>query len=404
MNVAGFFSKWLGDVAADQDPSGSLPWVIPNPLGGDSTDLAGTAGWSDATVIVPWTMYVAYGDRGLLERQYPSMRAWVEFERRRAGSDLIWRPGWQFGDWLALHSDDPSYPGATTNTDFIATAFLAHSADLVARAAAALGKDSDAARYQTLFRDVRAAFQREFVSATGRVGENTQTAYALAIAFGLLPDSLVPAAAARLAAAVGARGMHLTTGFVGTPQRLPVLRTTRHRDAADGLLLQRSYPSWLYPITRGATTMWERWDGIRPDSSFEDAGMNSFNHYAFGAVGDWMYQNIGGIDLDAAAPGYRHARIAPRPGAGLTSANARSETVYGTLSSAWSLNQQRLEVGVTLPANTSAEITLWDARLDQVREGGVSLNAREGVRTARQRGNDVVVEVGSGRYSFAVTP
>ncbi len=402
MNVAGFFSKWLGDVAADQDPSGSLPWVIPNPLGGDSTDLAGTAGWSDATVIVPWTMYVAYGDRGLLERQYPSMRAWVEFERRRAGSDLIWRPGWQFGDWLALHSDDPSYPGATTNTDFIATAFLAHSADLVARAAAALGKDSDAARYQTLFRDVRAAFQREFVSATGRVGENTQTAYALAIAFGLLPDSLVPAAAARLAADVRARGMHLTTGFLGTPQLLPVLGATGHLDVAYGLLLQRSYPSWLYPITRGATTMWERWDGIRPDSSFEDAGMNSFNHYAFGAVGNWMYRTIGGIEPDPRAPGAKRVLIAPHPGGGLTHARASLETLHGTFVSSWKVAGQRFVLDVTVPPNTTADVTLWETTVEHVREGVRPLTDVAGVRDVQQRGANVVVTVGSGDYEFTV--
>ena len=403
MNVAGFFSKWLGDVAADQDPSGSLPWVIPNPLGGDSTDLAGTAGWSDATVIVPWTMYVAYGDRGLLERQYPSMRAWVEFERRRAGSDLIWRPGWQFGDWLALHSDDPSYPGATTNTDFIATAFLAHSADLVARAAAALGKDSDAARYQTLFRDVRAAFQREFVSATGRVGENTQTAYALAIAFGLLPDSLVPAAAARLAADVRGRGMHLTTGFLGTPQLLPVLGATGHLDVAYGLLLQRSYPSWLYPITRGATTMWERWDGIRPDSSFEDAGMNSFNHYAFGAVGNWMYRTIGGIELDPRAPGAKRVLIAPHPGGGLTHARASLETLHGTFVSSWKVAGQRFVLDVTVPPNTTADVTLWETTVGHVREGVRPLTDVAGVRDVQQRGANVIVTVGSGDYEFTVS-
>ncbi|HEV2670996.1 MAG TPA: family 78 glycoside hydrolase catalytic domain, partial [Gemmatimonadales bacterium] len=258
MDVAGFFAKWLGDLAVDQDPSGSLPWVIPDVLGADSANASGTAGWSDATVIVPWTMYVAYGDRGLLERQYPSMRAWVEFERRRAGPDLLWQPGWQFGDWLALHSDDPSYPGATTSTDFIATAYFAHSTDLVARAARALGKESDAAQYEKLFQDVRAAFNREYVSTGGRVGENTQTAYALAIGFDLLPDSLVGPASERLAGAVRGRGMHLTTGFLGTPQLLPVLSATSHLDVAYGLLMQRTYPSWLYPITRGATTMWER--------------------------------------------------------------------------------------------------------------------------------------------------
>jgi alpha-L-rhamnosidase len=395
MDVAGFFAKWLGDVAADQHASGSLPWVIPNVLGGDSIEAAGTAGWSDAAVIVPWTMYVAYGDRGLLERQYPSMRAWVEFERRRAGSDLIWQPGWQFGDWLALHSDDPSYPGATTSTDYIATAYLAHSANLVARAARALGKAGDAARYDSLFRAVRTAFNREFVSAGGRVGENTQTAYALALAFDLLPDSVAPAAAARLAAGVRARGMHLTTGFLGTPQLLPVLSATGHLDVAYGLLMQRTYPSWLYPITRGATTMWERWDGIRPDSSFQDVGMNSFNHYAFGAVGDWMYRTIGGINLDPGAPGGKRVRIAPRPGAGLTHARATLETPYGTVMSSWRLEGQGFVLNVTVPPNTAAEVKLWDTTVDQVR-------TTAGTRDTRQAGADVIVTVGSGSYEFTV--
>ena len=375
MDVSGFFAKWLGDAAADQHPGGSVTWVIPNVLGGDSTNGAGTAGWSDAAVVVPWTMYVAYGDRGLLERQYPSMRAWVEYERRQAGPDFIWQPGWQFGDWLALHSDDPSYPGATTLTDFIATAHLAHSADLVARAARALGKTDDAALFEKVFQDVRTAFNREFVSASGRVGENTQTAYALAIGFNLLPDSLVPAASERLAAAIRYRGMHLTTGFLGTPQLLPVLSATQHFDVAYALLMQKSYPSWLYPITRGATTMWERWDGIKPDSTFQDAGMNSFNHYAFGAVGSWMYRTIGGIELDPAAPGGKRVRIAPRPGAGLTYARTSLETPYGTVVSSWKLDGQRFVLDVTVPPNTTAEIKLPDS-------------------------SDVVT-VGSGTYHFA---
>jgi alpha-L-rhamnosidase len=402
MDVAGFFSKWLGDVAADQHASGSLPWVIPNPLGGDSTEFAGTAGWSDATVIVPWTMYVAYGDRGLLERQYASMRAWVEFERRRAGPDLIWQPGWQFGDWLALHSDDPSYPGATTSTDFIATAYFAHSADLVARAARALEKESDAARYDSLFRDVRAAFNREFVSATGRVGENTQTAYALAIAFDLLPDSLIPVAAERLAADVRARGMHLTTGFLGTPQLLPVLSGTGHLDVAYALLLQRSYPSWLYPITRGATTMWERWDGIRPDSTFEDAGMNSFNHYAFGAVGAWLYGTIGGIVVDDQVPGGKKVWIVPRPGGGLSYARASLETTYGKFISSWRLDGQRFALDVTAPPNTTADVMLWNTTPQAVLEGGRPLSGRPGVLYVQQRGRDLLVTVGSGEYRFTV--
>jgi alpha-L-rhamnosidase len=404
MDVAGFFAKWLADVAADQDPSGSVPWVIPNPMGGDSTRFAGTAGWADAAVIIPWTMYLAYGDRRVLERQYASMRAWVEFARRRAGPQLVWRPGWQFGDWLALHSDDASYPGATTGTDLIATAYLAHSADLLARTAAVLGHTGDAATYGALFRAVREAFDREFVTATGRVGENTQTAYALALAFDLLPESLAPVAAERLARDVRFHDTHLTTGFLGTPHLLHVLTAAGRIGVAFELLAQRTYPSWLYPLSWGATTMWERWDGIRPDSTFEEPSMNSFNHYAFGAVGDWMYRNIGGLDLDPAAPGYRRSRIGPRPGAGLTSASASLETPFGTLASAWRLDGDRFTLEVTVPANTTSEVTLWSARVDRVREGGLALDAALGVRSVRQRGDDVVVEVGSGRYAFTVAP
>lgn len=392
MDVSGFFAKWLADLAADQDTSGIVPWVIPN-LFGDSIHFGGTAGWSDAAVIIPWTMYQAYGDRELLERQYPSMRAWVDYARRRADADLIWRPGWQFGDWLALHSDDPSYPGATTGTDLIATAFLAHSADLVGRAAAALDRADDAAKYAGLYRAVRAAFDREFVSAAGRVGENTQTSYALALAFDLLPDSIVPVAVDRLAQGVRARGVHLTTGFLGTPVLLHALSGNGHASLAFELLTQRSYPSWLYPITRGATTMWERWDGIRPDSSFEDPGMNSFNHYAFGAVGDWMYRNIGGIDLDPAAPAYQRSRIAPRVGAGLTSARASLDTPYGILASAWSIHGGQFALDVTVPANTTAEVTLWSTPVGAVLEGGHPVRGE-------QRGNDAIVVIGSGQYHF----
>lgn len=395
MNVAGFFAKWLADLAADQDTSGIVPWVIPN-FAPDSAHLGGTAGWSDAAVIIPWTMYQAYGDRGLLARQFPSMRAWVDYMHRRAGPGLIWRPGWQFGDWLALHSDDPSYPGATTSTDFIATAYLAHSADLVSRAAAALGRTDDAHAYAELFRGVRAAFDREFVSEAGRVGENTQTAYALAIAFDLLPDSIVAGAADRLAQDVRSRGAHLTTGFLGTPVLLHALSATGHADMAFALLMQRSYPSWLYPITRGATTMWERWDGIRPDSSFEDPGMNSFNHYAFGAVGDWMYRNIAGIDLDPSVPGYKRARIAPHVGAGLTSARASLATPYGRLATAWRIEGQQFLLDVTVPVNTTAEVTLPDTRVDRVQEGGQHVEGQ-------QRGDDVTVVVGSGQYHFSAT-
>ncbi|HEX8726161.1 MAG TPA: family 78 glycoside hydrolase catalytic domain, partial [Gemmatimonadaceae bacterium] len=401
MDVNGFFSNWLVDMSLDQHADGSEPWVIPNPMGGDSTDKAGTAGWGDAAVIVPWTMYLAYGDRALLARQFPGMRAWVDFEKRQAGPSGVWRPGWQFGDWLAYHSTDAGYPGATTGTDLIATAYLAHSADLVSRAADALGFTAEHAKYAELFEQERAAFDREFVTAAGRVGENTQTAYALALQFDLLPDSLVQNAGRRLVADLRLHDMHLTTGFLGTPDILDALVRTGHLKEAYTLLEQRTYPSWLYPITRGATTMWERWDGIEPDGSFEDPSMNSFNHYAFGAVGDWMYRTIAGIDLDPQGPGYEHSIIAPRAGGGLTSARASIETPYGTLASAWMLGAGgAFTLDVTVPANTWATVTIPGATVDAVRERGRVLAGDDGVRAVRQSGNDVVVEVGSGSYRF----
>ncbi len=400
MGVDGFFANWLADLAIDQHPDGSVPWVIPNPMGGDSTDKAGTAGWGDASVIVPWTMYLAYGDSALLARQFASMRGWVDFEQRQTGGDGVWRPGWRFGDWLAYHSTDAGYPGATTGTDLIGTAYLAHSAHLVARAARVLGRSADAAKYDALFRRERAAFDHEFVTPAGRVGSSTQTAYALALQFDLLPDSLLATAGARLAADVHAHGMHLTTGFLGTPNLLDALTNTGHLDVAYALLLQRTYPSWLYPITRGATTMWERWDGIEPDGTFEDPSMNSFNHYAFGAVGDWMYRTIGGIDVDPAAPGYAHSIIAPRPGGGLTSARTSIVTRYGTLASSWKLDGGTFTLDATVPPNTWSTVTLRGTTADRVRESGRPLAGDAGVRSVRQRGADVVVDVGSGSYRF----
>ena len=398
MNVSGFFSKWLADLAADQHQGGSVPWVIPNPLGGDSLRYAGTPGWSDASTVVPWTMYLMYGDRGLLERQYESMHRWVDFGLRRAGPGFVWKTD-GFGDWLALHSDDASYPGATTGKDFIATAYLAHSVDIVSRAAGVLGRNDDARRYRALFIMLRDAFRREFVSPNGRVGENTQTAYALALNFGLLDSSEVAGAARRLAADVRAHDGHLSTGFLGTPELSHALSQNGFIDAAFGLLMQRTYPSWLYPITRGATTMWERWDGIRPDGSFEEISMNSFNHYAFGAIGDWMYRTIGGIDIDPDEPGYKHVLIAPRPGGGLTSARTELETGYGKLATSWRIEGGVFLLDVTVPANTRATVTLRNAKLESVREGGAPV---QGVATiqATQVGANVVVEIGSGVYSF----
>ncbi len=313
MDVAGFFTKWLGDVAADQQADGAVPFVVPNVLTTPEKRESASAAWADAAVIIPWTMYLSYGDTRILEAQYPSMKAWVEYMRAKAGETHLWTTGFHFGDWLAFASTASDYPGATTGKDLIAAAFYAHSTDLLQRAAAVLGKKEEAAEYAALLPKIKEAWVREFVTSTGRVGENTQTAYALALQFDLLPENLRAEAARRLAAEVKSRG-HLTTGFVGTPYLCHVLSRYGHADLAYRLLLREEYPSWLYPVKQGATTIWERWDGQKPDGSFQSVGMNSFNHYAYGAIGEWMYRVVAGLELDPREPGYRHVLAQPQPG------------------------------------------------------------------------------------------
>jgi alpha-L-rhamnosidase len=402
LEVAGFFTKWLRDLGADQSPAGSVPFVVPDVLsqGGEFGRFAGgSAGWADAAVIIPWTMYLSYGDTRILDTQYPSMKAWVEYMRRQAGEAHLWRTGFHFGDWLAFATTRSDYPGATTGKDLIATAFFAHSTDLLQRTAAVLGKNDEAADYAKLLAAIKQAFVNEFVTPSGRVGENTQTAYALALQFDLLPEELRGEAARRLAEEVRLRG-HLTTGFVGTPYLCHVLSRYGYTDVAYDLLNRQEYPSWLYPVKQGATTIWERWDGQKPDGSFQDPGMNSFNHYAYGAIGEWMYRVAAGLEIDPSAPGYRHVLVQPQPGGRLTSAQARLETPYGEASSGWAVVEGGLEVTATVAPNTRGTVRLPGAKLEDVRESGRPVAAAPGVRRARQAGGAVVVEVGSGRYRF----
>ena len=400
MDVSGFFAKWLGDLAADQKPDGSGPDVIPDVLTRKAASAGSSAGWADATVIVPWTMYQAYGDARLLEQQYPSMRALVEYMRREAGETRLWKTGSRYGDWLAFATTRADYPGATTDKDLIATAYFAHSTDLLARSAAALGKSEDARVYRALFNEISVAFRREFVTASGRMTSNTQTAYVLALDFGLLAEGMRADAARRLAADVAAM-RHLTTGFLGTPALTRTLSESGHLDAAYSLLLNEQYPSWLYPVTHGATTIWERWDGQKPDGSFQERSMNSFNHYAYGAVGDWMYRVVAGLDMDPAQPGYRHLVIRPQPGGGFTFARASLATPYGDAASGWSLAGDTLHVVVKVPANARATVHLPGARIAEVRDGAAAVVSAAGVVRAAQSGDTVVVEVGSGEYAFA---
>lgn len=399
-DTAGFYTKWLKDVALDQEDDGAVPFVIPNALSHETRKgAAASAGWADVSVIVPWTVYQAFSDKRILEAQYPSMKAWVEYMRRQAGERYIWSNGFSFGDWLAFATTNPDYPGATTDKDLIQTAYFARSTELLARTAQVLGKKEDATEYAGLEEKIVAAFQREFVTPNGRLSSNTQTAYALALAFGLLPESQRADAAARLAADVRKFG-HLTTGFLGTPVLCQTLSDYGYLDEAYMLLNRTEYPSWLYPVTKGATTIWERWDGQKPDGSFQDVGMNSFNHYAYGAIGDWMYRVVAGIELDEQAPGYKHILLEPHPGGGLTHASASVESMYGHVSSGWAIADGKLTFTIAVPANTTATVRLPNAKLEEVSESGKPLASRSDISHARQTGDAVLLDVGSGKYVF----
>jgi alpha-L-rhamnosidase len=398
-DTASFYTKWLKDVALDQEDDGAVPFVIPNTLTHDTRKgAAASAGWADVATVVPWTVYQAYGDKRILEEQYPSMKAWVEYMRRAAGDKYIWSSGFSFGDWLAFATTQSDYPGATTAKDFLQTAYFARSTELLAKTAEVLGKREEAAEYRELEEKVRAAFVKEFVTPNGRLSSDTQTAYALALEFDLLPEEKRMEAAERLAADVR-KFKHLTTGFLGTPVLCKALSDYGYLDEAYMLLNRTEYPSWLYPVTQGATTIWERWDGQKPDGTFQDVGMNSFNHYAYGAIGEWMYSVVAGLQIDEKAPGFKHILIAPRPGGGLTYAKASLDSMYGPLAAGWKIADGKLTLNVQVPANATATVRLPGAKLDDVREGGKPLAGRTEFSGARQEG-DVVIEVGSGAYAF----
>jgi len=397
MGVDNFFTKWLKDVAADQSPKGAIPFVIPNVLGNGAS-----AGWADVGTIIPWNMYLAYGDRRVLETQYPSMKAWVEYMRGQSRDDL-WNTGFHFGDWLFYRPfDDNDGRSAVTDKYLIAQCFYAHSTQLLINAAKVLGRTEDAAAYEQLLKKIKAAFVREYMTPNGRLVSGTQTAYVLALEFEMLPDSLRMQAARRLADNVKDYDYHLTTGFLGTPYLCHVLSKWGHTDIAYRLLFQEDYPSWLYPVKMGATTIWERWDGIKPDSTFQTPGMNSFNHYSYGAIGDWMYRVVAGIDTYEEAPGYKHSRIYPRPGGGLTEAEARLETGYGELSSHWKREKDSLMLDVVIPPNTSSTVYIPAPDGGVVTEGGRLLGNVKEIKIAGVGRGYLMVDLGSGSYHFAV--
>jgi alpha-L-rhamnosidase len=402
MNVHNFFTKWLKDVAADQYASGSIPFVIPNVIGKSATDGPGAStGWADVCTIIPWNMYLAYGDKRILENQYASMKGWVDYMQHQSKNDL-WNTGFHFGDWLFYSvNDDTDGSSAITNKYLIAQCFYAYSTQLLINAANVLGKKEDADNYTALLGKIKDAYLREYVTPNGLISSDTQTAYVLALQFDMLPENLRLQAADRLVKNIRRYGNHLTTGFLGTPYLCHVLSRFGHADVAYQLLLQDTYPSWLYPVKMGATTIWERWDGIKPDGSFEEPSMNSYNHYAYGAIGDWMYRVIAGIDTKTEGAGYKQIVIKPTLGGKMQNASADYETNYGKVSSHWKADGVNVTLDVEIPPNTTATVYIPAGNGSAVTESGKPLSSEPDIKVTEPVAGYVVVNVGSGSYHFS---
>jgi alpha-L-rhamnosidase len=404
MDVSSFFTKWLKDVSADQKQGGEVPDVIPDVLNPQKSKSAQpSAGWGDVAVITPWTMYLVYGDKKLLETQYPGMKAWVEYIRVKSGDSYIWKGGSKYGDWLFYHPpvNNHTEPDGYTQLDFIATAFFAYSTSIMAESAKALGKTEDAKMYSDLFAKIKEVFINEYVTNAGRVGTNSQTSYVLALMFNLLPENLNKNAAKFLVEDIKSRGNRLSTGFLGTPYLCHVLSSNGYTDVAYDLLLQEQYPSWLYPVKMGATTIWERWDGQKTDSTFQDEGMNSFNHYAYGAIGDWMYRVSAGIEI--LSPGYKHLLLQPHPTKKLSYSKASFESVYGKVSSGWERKGNSIVVTVIIPSNTEATIVLPVDGSGKVSEAGRKIDENNNFSAISAEKNKLTFKAGSGTYQFEFT-
>ncbi|WP_105566754.1 glycoside hydrolase family 78 protein [Microbacterium halophytorum] len=352
-DVRGVLGSWLQDLRAEQTEKGTVPWVVPDALSQPSSP---TALWSDVAISLPWALYQEYGDLDVLRDAYASMTALTRQIAGLLDDAGLWSSGFQFGDWLDPDAPASNPAAAKTDAHLVASAFLCRTTREMADTSRLLGHDADATEFAALADRVRRAFRHEYVTGSGRLVTESATAYALAITFGLLEPDQREKAGARLASIVAKRGFRISTGFAGTPLVTDALSSTGHIDSAYRLLLEEECPSFLYPVTMGATTIWERWDSVLPDGTVNATGMTSLNHYALGAVADWLHRVVGG--LERTGPGYRRVRVAPQPGGGLTWARTAHDTVRGRIEVSWAIEDGEFSLDVVVPAGIDADITL----------------------------------------------
>ncbi len=361
MDVYAFFDKYLYDLMQEQKArNGNVPVVVP----AHDVKQNGSCAWGDASVIIPWNIYQYYGDIGILEQQYVSMKSWVDYIQSRdaaAGGKRLWVNDFHYGDWLSLDVEDPMNRFGGTEHAFLASAFYSYSSGIVAKTARILEKDSDAAYYQQLSEEVKCAIQKEYFTETGRLAVNTQTAHIVALYMDLVPDEWKEQIAFALRLKLKESNYHLRTGFVGTPYLCRVLSQYGSNDIAYRLLMNMDYPGWLYPITMGATTIWERWNSILPDGKISDTGMNSLNHYSYGSIVEWLYRNAAGIQPIENSPGFQHFLLAPQPNYLLKSMCAEFMSPAGKIISKWKIRDDgSLTFYFRVPFNATAKLILPD--------------------------------------------
>jgi alpha-L-rhamnosidase len=402
-DMAGFFTKWVPDIRDSQADDGRYPDVAPQ-IGDPNQAFTGVPAWGDAGVVVPWRVYQNYADRRMLEQHFDSARRWIDYIRGN-NPNLLWQKkrGNDYNDWLngdtVVLQGYPRGISAIPNEVF-GTAFFAQSTDILAKMARALDRKEDAEKYGKLFEDIKAAFNRAYVSADGRVKGDTQAGYALALHFNLLDESLRPKATQHLIEAIRKYKDHPSTGIQTTHRMMLELTRNGRHDEAWRLVNLRTVPSWGFMVETGATTIWERWDGYVKGRGFQDAGMNSFNHWAFGAIGEWMWRELAGINPDDAQPAFKHFTIQPRPCEGLTWVKARYDSIRGPISSEWKSSEGRFELLVEIPANTTATVIVPAKDPANVTEGGKPAAEAAGVKFLRTEAGAAVFEVESGRYRF----
>ena len=443
MDTYAFYTKYGKDIYAEQQKlNGSVPDVVPvaNYPGDAST------AWGEAATVIPWNVYLHYGDKGILKRQYASMKAWVDYmkgEDDRSGGKRLWQSGFHYGDWLALDGNVEGGVYGATDPHLIASGYYYHSTMIVAKAAKILGKEADAEAYRTLAEEIRNAFIREYFTPAGNLSVDTMTAYVVVLYMGLTPDYAYERVCRGLLNKLKKNRYHLNTGFVGTPYLCRMLSENGMNDLAYHLLLEKGFPGWLYEVLMGATTVWERWNSVLPDGKISGTEMNSLNHYAYGSIVEWMYRNMLGIQPMEEGAGFKKFRVAPAPNYQISWAKGCLRSAAGMIKSSWRIDGKKLKIIVTVPFDAEAEIALPDADVNEIRrllgagenamqrqpgagegcgdsdagrvsstQGGSSADAvcessdsnNSGIRRITQTGSSVTVEAEAGTYVFEYEP